>query len=74
MQREEVQLHYQSPFRTPAPRHYNHIRANLRSPSVAYQMDAQTQPSVALPPELGQRVITRAAICPLFNGIYLWMV
>lgn len=70
MQREEVQLHYQSPFRIPASRYYNHIRANLRNPSVAYQVDSQTQPAVVQSPGLGQRIVTRAAICPLFNGAY----
>jgi hypothetical protein len=70
MQREEVQLYFQSPFHNPGSLYYNHIRANLRNPSVAYETDVQTPPAIAHPPELGQRVVTHAAICPVFNGVF----
>lgn len=67
MQFEEVQLHHQSPFRTPTPPYYNHIRASLRSPSEVYELDVQ-DPPVNHGGALGQRFITAAAICPLYSG------
>lgn len=74
MQLEEVQVRHQASFPKPGLQpSWSLLRASLRNPSESSEKSVQAAP-MAFGGILGQRVISVAAICPLFNGTSIFSI